>query len=67
MDAAGGEEVSESMYCGLGICAAMAGHEGTCDEASGWADLPEPTDPDGWNAHAESCDDEYCQPNGVNE
>jgi 3-deoxy-D-manno-octulosonate 8-phosphate phosphatase KdsC-like HAD superfamily phosphatase len=24
--------------CGLGICAAPAGHEGTCAEASGWVD-----------------------------
>lgn len=26
--------------CGRGICAAESGHEGTCDEASGWADEP---------------------------
>ena len=24
--------------CGRGICAAESGHEGTCDEASGWAE-----------------------------
>ena len=24
--------------CGRGICAAEEGHEGTCDEASGWAE-----------------------------
>lgn len=23
-------------YCGLGVCAAMDGHKGTCAEASGW-------------------------------
>ncbi len=26
------------MPCGLGSCAAEEGHEGTCDEASGWTD-----------------------------
>jgi hypothetical protein len=31
--------------CGLGVCAANEGHDGTCDEASGWADEPfTPTD-----------------------
>lgn len=25
-------------YCGRGVCAAPEGHEGTCEEASGWAD-----------------------------
>lgn len=32
--------------CGLGICAAPAGHEGTCAEASGWVDewRPKPED-----------------------
>lgn len=37
-------------YCGRGVCAAEAGHAGTCDEASGWADDGEPEyqDPDGW-------------------
>lgn len=24
--------------CGLGVCAALAGHEGTCEEASGFED-----------------------------
>jgi len=23
-------------FCGRGVCAANAGHEGTCAEASGW-------------------------------
>ena len=32
-------------YCGRGICAAEEGHEGTCDEASGWA--PHPLDDPG--------------------
>lgn len=27
-------------YCGRGVCAAEEGHEGTCDEASGWAHDP---------------------------
>jgi hypothetical protein len=25
--------------CGLGICAANDGHDGTCAEASGWGEL----------------------------
>jgi hypothetical protein len=29
---------SEFEHCGRGICAAQKGHEGTCAEASGWAD-----------------------------
>lgn len=38
--------MSESTYCGLGICAAMDGHEGTCDEASGWDDPEDTTEQD---------------------
>ncbi|QWY81863.1 hypothetical protein SEA_HONK_40 [Microbacterium phage Honk] len=29
---------NEWRACGLGVCAAEDGHEGTCDEASGWAE-----------------------------
>ncbi len=31
-------ETTPVEYCGLGICAAVAGHEGTCEEASGFTD-----------------------------
>ena len=27
-------------YCGLGVCCAEDGHEGTCAEASGWDEEP---------------------------
>jgi hypothetical protein len=38
----------DTMPCGLGICAANDGHEGTCAEASGWADeAPQVADTDG--------------------
>lgn len=36
-----GIEQSEWAYCGLGVCAANDGHEGTCAEASGWDDVEE--------------------------
>ena len=29
-------------YCTRGVCAAEDGHAGTCAEASGWADEPDP-------------------------
>lgn len=29
--------MAEFVPCGLGVCAAEDGHEGTCEEASGWA------------------------------
>jgi hypothetical protein len=41
-----GEGRAEASYCGRGICAAMEGHEGTCAEASGWADVPPAPTPD---------------------
>lgn len=35
------DDLDGLLYCGRGVCAAMEGHEGTCDEASGWAIDPQ--------------------------
>lgn len=39
----GSEHLPEFEQCGRGVCAANAGHEGTCAEASGWVEET-PTD-----------------------
>ena len=37
-DRDGGTIPSGEQMCGRGVCAAPEGHEGTCAEASGWAE-----------------------------